>query len=119
MTIPLEHIQDHDWAGVNRVVDTLRSLVLNTGGVSLSLRVGTTTLTWANGAANSAVATVTHGLGRTPAAVLALGNGTGGPNLVVVQAFTIGATTFQMQGGFLTGTSTGTTNVTTGWVVIG
>jgi hypothetical protein len=36
MTIALEHIQDHDWAAVNRVVDTLRSLVLDTGGVSSS-----------------------------------------------------------------------------------
>jgi hypothetical protein len=41
MTIALEHIQPDDWAAVNRVVDVLRSLVLDAGGVSLSIRAGT------------------------------------------------------------------------------
>jgi hypothetical protein len=39
--IALEHIQPDDWAAVNRVVDVLRSLVLDAGGQSLSIRAGT------------------------------------------------------------------------------
>ena len=65
----------------------------------------------------SAVKTVTHGLGTTPTAVLLTANGTGGPTLVVMQAFSIGATTFQMQGSFVSGT--GTATVTVGWLAIG
>jgi hypothetical protein len=43
MTIALEHIQPDDWAAVNRAVDTLRSLTIDTGGVSLFVRAGAVT----------------------------------------------------------------------------
>jgi hypothetical protein len=49
MTIALEHIQPDDWAAVNRVVDVLRSLVIDTGGVGLGIRGGTSTVTWPGG----------------------------------------------------------------------
>lgn len=99
--------------------DALAQAMPGLGGKSVEIRYGTVTLTWANGQANSAVSVVTHGLGRAPNVVLVTANGTGGPDLLVCQAFTFTATQFSVQGGFLTGTSAGTTNVTAGWIAIG
>lgn len=64
--VPLEHLHEGDWAGLNRVVDTLRSLVLDTGGRSLGVRIGTGSATWAATGVSSGTATIAHGLGRTP-----------------------------------------------------
>lgn len=64
MTIPLEHIQEGDWAAVNRTIDLLRSLVLDTGGVSLGVRTGASSVTFAAGATADKV--ISHGLGRVP-----------------------------------------------------
>jgi len=64
--IALEHIQPEDWAAVARVIDTLRSLVIDTGGVSLGIRVGTGSATF-TASPTSAAVTVPHGLGRVPA----------------------------------------------------
>lgn len=115
--ISLENLGDGSVS--DRNFQKLMSLVLDTGGQSAGIRFGTDTLTWASGQQFSAAKTVTHGLGRTPLVVLALGNGTGGPNLTTIQAFTIGATTFQVQGGFVTGTASGVVTLNIGWAVIG
>lgn len=67
MTIRLDQIPVDDWDALNRAVDTLRALVLDTGGKSLGLRVGVGSGTWT--ASNLAAdATVLHGLGRVPVA---------------------------------------------------
>lgn len=76
---------------------------------------GVQALSWASGAALSSVATVTHGAGATPNDVQATINGTGGPDLIVVQAFNIGPTTFQLQGGFRAGTAGAILNIPCGW----
>lgn len=82
------------------------------------LKAGTAALTWAAGAALSNSPTVAHGLGGAPSQVLALINGTGGPDLVVVQAFTVGASTFQLQGGFRTGTWAAGGTIPCAWLAI-
>lgn len=65
MSIGLERVQEGDWDGLNRVIDRLRSLVLDTGGQSIGVRFGHVTLSWSSStsAGNQVVA---HGLGRTP-----------------------------------------------------
>lgn len=118
--IALQHVGPDEWEKVGSNFDALMQLVVDTGGKNgIGIRFGVATLSWANAQQFSATANVAHGLGRTPLVVLALGNGTGGPNLTTVQAFTIGATTFQLQGGFVTGTSAGVSTVNVGWVAIG
>jgi hypothetical protein len=99
MTIALEHLHEGDWAGLNRVVDTLRSLVPDAGGVSLAVRVGTATLTWAGGTPFSDFPTVSHGLGKTPTVILpAASSGLAGSKFVLVTAFTYTSTGFTVQG---------------------
>jgi hypothetical protein len=66
VTIALEHIQPDDWAAVNRVTDTLRSLVIDTGGRSIGIRIGSGAATW-TASINAAPVSVSHGLGRIPA----------------------------------------------------
>jgi hypothetical protein len=66
VTIALEHIRPDDWAGVNRAVDALRGLVLDTGGVSLGIRVGVSTVTWPGASTFSTAKSISHGLGRAP-----------------------------------------------------
>lgn len=78
-------------------------------------RSGVTAVSFTTGAADSAIATVTHGLGATPRVVQATVNGTGGPSLASAQAFNIGATTFQLQARFLNGTAAGAVSLNVGW----
>lgn len=84
--------------------DQLASLLIDTGGVNLSLRVGVGTLTFAAGAGVSGTVSIPHGLGTTPAGVVAFQNGTGGPSPVVGQASNLTSTTFDLYGEFRTGT---------------
>ena len=60
-----------DWANLNRRLLDLERLrnVLDTGGVTAGVRFGTVTVT--HTAATQGTATVTHGLGRVPAVILA------------------------------------------------
>jgi hypothetical protein len=82
MTIALEHIQPDDWAAVNRVVDVLRSLVIDTGGVSLSIRAGTVSAAGAvvrgQGFTSAKTATgtytVTQTWARAPVVVVTVGS---------------------------------------------
>jgi hypothetical protein len=117
MTIVLEHIQEGDWAAVNRVVDTLRSLVLDTGGQSLGIRVGVSTGVVFTASTSSATKTVTHGLGRTPVVAFAIDNsavaaGSG----ITLSTGALTSTTFGVVGFF---PSALTTTIPFYWVVIG
>jgi hypothetical protein len=70
MTIALEHIQPDDWAAVNRIGRHAALVVIDTGGVSLGIRGGVSTVTWPGGSTFSTAKSITHGLGRTPTRVL-------------------------------------------------
>jgi hypothetical protein len=118
MTLPLEHVQDGDWAALNRVVDMLRSLVLDTGGRSLGIRVGTATVTFA-GASPNGQQTVTHGLGKTPVGFSAIL--TGADDVIpIIQGGTMTSTTFVLVASSKTGV-----NIAAGqqrtfyWIVLG
>jgi hypothetical protein len=116
--ISLEHIAPEDWAAVERVRQVLQSLVPDTGGRSIGVRFGVSTLTWPGGVAGSSIGTVTHGLGRTPVCVLATVNagGVAGP----AWTGTPGATTFPLAARTADGSSPGAgTTTSVSWVVIG
>jgi hypothetical protein len=117
MTIALEHIHPDDWAAVNRVTDTLRSLVIDTGGQSIGIRVGVSTGVVFTASTSSATKTVTHGLGRTPVVAFAIDNsaiaaGSG----VTMSTGALTSTTFGAVGFF---PSALTTTIPFYWVVIG
>lgn len=65
--ISLEHLADGSVSARN--FETLRRLVVDTGGESLGLRVGSETLTWPGGSADTGTVTVDHGLGKAPVAL--------------------------------------------------
>jgi hypothetical protein len=67
MTIPLQHVADGSVADHN--FQTLQRLVLDTGGITASVRWGIAGITFSGGT-TSATETVPHGLGRAPAVVL-------------------------------------------------
>lgn len=67
MTISLEQLRDGSVS--DRNFQTLMRLVLDTGGLTIGMRFGTTTLTF-TASTVSATATINHGLGSAPIAVL-------------------------------------------------
>jgi hypothetical protein len=117
MTIALEHIQPEDWAAVNRVVDALRSLVLDTGGRSLGLRVGVKSFSWPGGTALQTFS-ISHGLGRTPAVVLAVNGSNNTRGMPRTYSYT--ATTFALDVITSDASNPGAATADTyGWVAIG
>lgn len=120
MTIALEHIQAEDWPAVNRTVDTLRSLVLDTGGQSLGIRVGTGTLTFPGASIFTSTLTVTHGLGRTPVVAFVVPMQGAATYIIVPETFSYTNTTFQVNAATSdNSTPAAATTKTIGWVAIG
>lgn len=70
--ISLETLRDNTPSARN--FDKLAQLVLDTGGQSAGIRFGTGTCTFGGGSRMTSATTVSHGLGRTPAAILATVN---------------------------------------------
>lgn len=89
--IALEHLADGSVS--DRNFQKLMSLVIDTGGLSVGIRFGSGTVTWA-GATPFATVSVTHGLGATPKAVMICDNGLGTLAQIAVFSASAGATTF-------------------------
>lgn len=99
MTIALEDVKAGDWEAVRRTVDALRSLVLDTGGASIGIRFGVTTISWAGGTPFSSAPTVLHGLGKTPVVVIPKSaTFLTGSKFVLVDAVLYTSTDFTIQG---------------------
>lgn len=118
MTVSLEYVHENDWAAVSRLIDQLNGLLIDTGGRSVGIRFGSNTITWPGGSGTTSSTTVTHGLGRTPAGVYVSASTTlGGTH---INATSVGATTFSVQGTTIDGSSpAGGTTGTFYWLVIG
>lgn len=116
MTGALEHVADGDWNGVGRNFQKLMSLLPDTGGRSVGIRFGSDAVTWAGGSRTTAANPITHGLGRTPVAVLL----TSSTSNMEMSASALGATTFSATGNTMDGTSpvNGTAR-TFYWLVVG
>jgi hypothetical protein len=112
MGLVLEHVQPNDWNALNRTIDLLAGLVLDTGGQSLGIRVGQSTVTF-TASALSATTVVSHGLGRTPVAVF---YGNVDANMDNLATTVVGATTFTVQGRYSSAV-TGTASLY--WMVVG
>lgn len=112
--ISLEQLRDG--STTDRNFQKLMSLVLDTGGLNLGLRFGTSTLAF-TASTDSANRTVTHGLGRTPVIVLACASGA--PNFTDIpafNAFTLTSTTFGING---RKPGSSTVNISFYWAAIG
>jgi hypothetical protein len=104
LTLPLPAITGADGrldpAAVQFAIDVMARQFLDSGGRSLKIRTGTTTISWPGGSVTSDTETVTHGLGSTPAVVLvsvASSGGVSGITLIpTVQAFTYTSTQFSV-----------------------
>lgn len=88
--IGLEQIADG--SVTDRNFQKLMSLVIDTGGQSVGLRFGVASVT--HTASVQGVQTVTHGLGRTPGAVLCTVNAGADGTAYTASAFNLAATTF-------------------------
>lgn len=99
--------------GVQRDLDAIALAVPGTGGKDVELRYGTAEVTFTASAA-SANTVVSHGLGRTPVAVVvSSAEGFG----IFYQSFTWTTTTFTATGAYPFGTLSGT--FTFAWIAIG
>lgn len=117
MTIALEDVKAGDWEAVRRAVDTLRSLVPDMGGASLSVRIGVATLTWPGGSQSTSGAVVQHGLGKTPVVVLATVLNPPVDAWSWVQTLT--STAFTVVGRTSSAAPAGGTTATVSWLAIG
>lgn len=88
MTLPLLKVEDHD---TQFNFDQIAQRFLDAGGRQAKLRFGTTAINIVAG--NNGAATVTHGMGSTPVAVLC----TTDQLNWFASADTVGATTFRTQ----------------------
>jgi hypothetical protein len=106
-----------DGSPADRNFQALARLVLDTGGVTASVRWGIAAATF-TASRVSADKTVTHGLGRTPIAVFVTGATDQAAHVVAFHAHSYTSTTFKARGDFTDGTApTGNSNFA--WVVIG
>lgn len=124
MTIPLEVVSRNgqvDELALQRNIDNLARLILDTGGVSLAVRIGTSTITWAGGSAFSTATAVTHGLGTTPKIVIVGVNASSGLTATPsVESRSFGATTFTAQCGTVDAQVPANTSTTAiSWIAIG
>lgn len=113
MTIALEHLADASIA--DRNFQKLTRLVMDTGGQTAGIRFGATSVVFT--AVATASTTVTHGLGKTPIVALATFDISGTAFHIMAEVFSVGATTFGLQGFLPAGAAT--TTRTAYWVVIG
>lgn len=120
MTLPLLQVaelgeQDEKLANIQFNFDKLAQLVIDTGGQTLKLRAGSATLTWA-ASDTSGDATVSHGLGSEPVAVIATSDfNTAYAAITVISK---DATDFVLRGRDVAGTSRTGSN-TVYWAAIG
>jgi hypothetical protein len=125
LTLPLPAITGADGrldpAAVQFAIDVMARQFLDSGGRSLKIRTGTTTISWPGGSVVSDTETVTHGLGSTPVAVLLTVKDNSGLVLSpVVDAFTYTSTQFSCRAITIDGTTplnTATTTVV--WLALG
>jgi hypothetical protein len=68
--IELEHLYENPQGPLSRNMELLRRLVIDPGDLTLSLRIGKTTVTWTGATSASTVVTVTHGLQAVPKIVI-------------------------------------------------
>ena len=68
-----EHVTEGAWGTVRRNFEKLAGVLVDTGGRLVRVRFGTDTLSF-SASATSATKTVTHGLGTTPVAAMAICN---------------------------------------------
>lgn len=108
----LRPIVEGDWERVRTNFVILIKLLIDTGGKRVGMRWGTQAITF-TASALSDLPTVTHGLDRIPAIVLAVPN----DRTIVVGPFNKTATTFQVAGSRPTGATTLVVQVD--WLVIG
>lgn len=98
MDLPDPDVQTGPWdvakAGVQRNFDALADASGLFGGKSVEVRFGTDTLTYPGGSVLTNVKTITHGLGRTPVAVVAVGAQGSTQGIVAMTCENVGATTF-------------------------
>lgn len=121
MSIALERVAPDDWSGVQRLVERLSRLVIDTGNISLGLRVGTGSVSFPGGTAISNVTTVTHGLGRTPIFFGAFETQDhAGADMMVLNTFTYTSTSVQTRGCFVLSSAPAAGNIQYfTWVAIG
>lgn len=121
MTIALDHLQEGDWAALNRIIDVLRRLVIETGGVSLGVRIGAATLTWPGGTKRSTNLSITHGLGKLP--IIAFAEPMGGISsgaFAITTSFSPGVTSFSATAVTDDGSSPAAASTCAiGWLAIG
>ena len=115
MGINLETLADNSKA--DRNFRKLAQLVLDTGGQDVGVRFGTGTATWPGGSQFTNTVTITHGLGRTPIAVVCTCI-TGGAAIGAYQAFGYTSTTFAVKAQAVDGGTTAGSQ-TFAWVAIG
>lgn len=94
--------------------------VFSIPGTTVTVAFGTGTFTWPGGQKGSTVLAVTHGLGKTPTAVFAIGNQDQGANDVFAcTGSAIGATTFSMRAVFTVLVPAAAFTATFSWLAIG
>lgn len=116
MTVALEQLADGSIS--DRNFQKLMRIVLDTGGQTIGIRVGTSVLTWAGGNQfTGTLASIAHGLGKTPKVILAT------PQNPPVNAYawtgTISSTVFSLTGQTTAAAPVAGTTMTVGWVAIG
>jgi hypothetical protein len=93
MSISLQALADN--SPTDRNFRKLAQLVIDTGGRSFVVRVGTGTLTWPGGSNYSNNLAVSHGCGTTPLIVIAIATAGPGPaNEIRAHAYAYTATQF-------------------------
>lgn len=113
MSISLEHLADGDWQGLRRVIDVLMKLVIDTGGQTVGVRFGVSSVTFTASNVSAAHAGILHGLATTPVVVIA----TARDPIVNIGCNGRSATALQFQGTCVTAPITAT--ITLDWVAIG
>lgn len=120
MTIALEHVQEGDWAAVNRALDALRALVPDTGGRSVIWRFGVAVATFPGGTDATGNVVVTHGLGHVPVDILlTCGLRSDGGVRTYASHFTETATTFTTVGLATGANPAAAVTVPINWLAIG
>lgn len=116
MTIALEQLADGSIS--DRNFQRLATLVLDTGGKTVGIRFGTNSTVDFAASKDSSVATVTHGLGKTPVAAFCQFHDTG--SLTISPVANIGGlTSTQLSVAGHNDTAITATDVPFFWVVIG
>lgn len=116
-------LQGHE-PGTNPTFDDIAKYLIDTGGRTIKLRFGRTTITFNNGGAASAVSQVkqvSHGLGSTPVAIYAtmdsIGNGAAADAAITV--VTYAATTIDFRATTIAGGTVGPGDLYFSWLAIG